>query len=121
MRVDHTSIWVSDLANSERAYESILGISEIWRNEYEDGTIEAFARGEDGMSLQLMYTDKSDVTPEPDNLYYITVEVPEVGSSIERIRSRDDCELLSSTTDTAADQSALFADPDGYRFKLIES
>lgn len=113
MRVDHTSIWVADLERAESAYKSVLDLRETWRNVYEDGTIEAFVRGSDGQSLQLMYRDGDEVDAEPDNFRYITVEVDDISDTLERTAEQDACEVIEEF-----DESAIISDPDGYRFKI---
>lgn len=113
MRVDHTSIWVTDLDRTESAYKSVLDLSETWRNVYEDGTIEAFVRGSDGQSLQLMCRDGDEVDAEPDNFRYITVEVDDLSDTLDRTAEQDTCEVIEEL-----DESAIISDPDGYRFKI---
>lgn len=115
MRIDHTSIWVADLDETEATYEDILNLEETWRNEYDDGTIEAFVRGAGGQPLQLMYRPGTEVQPEPENFRHITVAVDDLSETLPLIRGRDDCELISEQT-----ESAVFTDRDGYRFRITE-
>ena len=123
MRVDHASIWVSDLERTNRFYDRIFEMDEIWRHEYIDDTKEVFLGNGRDATFQVMYRPGSDIAPEPGNYERFVVTVDDLGEKLDRLGSIDDPaidhEKLESSSRGNGDAIRV-RDFDGYRFELVE-
>lgn len=120
MRVDHTSIWVSDLERTKELFEEIMDMVEIWGHEYVDETQEIFLGRGNGATFQVMYRPGSDVHPEPENYDRFVVAVDDPDRAQERARAADDCSVFNGpSAGSGDDQSFAFRGPDGYQFEVV--
>lgn len=121
-RVGHVVLKVSDLEQSLDFYRDVLGLSEVARGDFGDGTMVFLSTGRNHHDVGLVEVGNRARRPEGDDigLYHVALRI---GEDLDTLReARDHLEACGIPIQWIADhtvsQSIYVADPDGNNVEL---
>lgn len=121
-RVGHVVLKVSDLTRSLSFYRDVLGLSEVARGDFGDGTMVFLSTGRNHHDLALVEVGDDARRPEGGDigLYHVALRI---GEGLDTLReARDDLESCGVPIQWIADhtvsQSIYVSDPDGNNIEL---
>ncbi len=124
MRILHTMLRTGDLERSIRFYTEVLGMELRRRQDYPDGEFTlaflGFADDPDGPVIELTYNWGTETYDLGDGYGHVAIEVDDVYSACEAIRTRGGKILRDAGPMNAGTTIIAFVeDPDGYPIELI--
>jgi len=124
MRILHTMLRTGDLERSIRFYTEVLGMQLRRRQDYPDGEFTlaflGFADDPDGPVIELTYNWGTETYDLGDGYGHVAIEVDDVYSACEAIRTRGGKILRDAGPMNAGTTIIAFVeDPDGYPIELI--
>ncbi|NCF10527.1 MAG: lactoylglutathione lyase [Gammaproteobacteria bacterium] len=124
MRILHTMLRTGDLERSIRFYTEVLGMELRRRQDYPDGEFTlaflGFADDADGPVIELTYNWGTETYDLGDGYGHVAIEVDDVYSACEAIRTRGGKILRDAGPMNAGTTIIAFVeDPDGYPIELI--
>ncbi len=124
MRILHTMLRTGDLERSIRFYTEVLGMELRRRQDYPNGEFTlaflGFADDPDGPVIELTYNWGTETYDLGDGYGHVAIEVDDVYSACEAIRTRGGKILRDAGPMNAGTTIIAFVeDPDGYPIELI--
>ncbi|WP_251341589.1 VOC family protein [Haloplanus halophilus] len=118
MDVLHTALEVTDLDETRRFYEDLLGLERS--REYEkDGVRNYYVTGSGPAELQFRVVDE---VPSPAGIEHVAVAATDVDATVEEAAAEwgDVVEREPATLERVNRRLAVLTDPDGYSVHVIE-
>ncbi|MGB5261706.1 MAG: lactoylglutathione lyase [Gammaproteobacteria bacterium] len=124
MRLLHTMLRVGDIGRSVDFYTSVLGMKLLRQKDYPDGkfTLAFVGYGEeaDNTVLELTCNWDTDSYETGDGFGHIAIEVEDVYSAVDELRSRGGKVIREAGPMNAGTTILAFIeDPDGYQIELL--